>query len=338
MSNKLIIRHLMYDNIRLILPYPFESEPEKDTFCTRFNLFVKDEKKGILHNKGYEGLEQNKGIYIKIELPTAKKNGTISLSFSLHKFYNAMKHKQLFNYDDFNFESANEAYILLTDLLKIDLSTALVKAFEVGINIITPTDTDDYMKELNRITVNGRQMRILEDLHYKEYKQYSTNKDKDKRIIYIFYNKTFEARSKLKDTAKRENVPDNILRIEKDTHRPSEKVYFRQLFETNFQQMTKHEFKQRFVDDLEFEAHYFKTKDISTIQYEIIKSIEKIGVEQTLTNQKALLKMGEISIKKHRYFKELLNEIVTKNIKLEKQISENAKTLKQLIINKIECI
>jgi len=338
MSNKLIIRHLMYDNIRLILPYPFTSEPEKDTFCTRFNLFVKDEKKGILHNKGYEGLEQNKGIYIKIDLPTAKKNGNISLSFSLHKFYNAMKYKQLFNYDDFNFESANEAYKLLTDFIKIDISTSLVKAFEVGINIITPTDPDDYMRELHRITVNGRQMRILEDLHYKEYKQYSTNKDKDKRIVYIFYNKTFEARSKLKDIEKKDNVPDNVLRIERDTHRPAEKVYFGQLFEANFQKMTKHEFRQRFVDDLEYQSSYIKTKDITSLQLEIIKSIDIIGAKKTLLNKKILLQNGTITPKQYQFFRETLNKITAKNMKYEKQISKTAEIIKQLIFNKINNI
>ncbi|MDD4992152.1 MAG: hypothetical protein PHR83_07975 [Paludibacter sp.] len=328
----------MYDNIRLLLPYPFASKPEQETFCTRFNLFVKDEKKGILHNKGYEGMKQNKGLYIKIELPTSGRKGSFSISFSLHKFYNSVKNGDLYNYDDFNFESANEANQLLTDFLKIDLSTALVKAFEVGINIITPTDPDHYMRELNRITVNGRQMRILEDLHYKEYKQYSTNKDKDKRIVYIFYNKTFEARSKLKDKERRETIPDNVLRVEKDTHRPSEKVYFRQLFDPNFQQMTKYEFKQRFVEDLEFETHYFKTKDITNVQYEIIKSIDKIGAEQTLINQKALLKMGAISNKKYRWFKEQFDEIEAKNMKLDKQISKTSETFKYLIISKINDI
>lgn len=194
------------------------------------------------------------------------------------------------------------------------------------------------MKELHRITVNGRQMRILEDLHYKEYKQYSTNKDKDKRIIYIFYNKTFEARSKLKDTAKRENVPDNVLRIEKDTHRPSEKVYFRQLFEPNFQQLTKHEFKQRFVDDLEFESSYIKTKDISTIQLKIIESIDTIGVEKTLLAKKNLLQNGIITPRQYQFFRETMNEITAKNMTVEKKISKTAEILKQLIINKINDI
>ncbi len=335
MSNELIIKLLMYDNIRIVAPYPFESEPERETFCTRFNLFVKDEKKGILHNKGYEGMKQNKGLYIKIELPTTGRKGSFAISFSLHKFYNSMVNNELYNYDNFDFDKANTAFKLLTDLLKIDLSRAMVKAFEVGLNIITPSDPDQYLSELNRITVNGRQMRILEDLHYKEYKQYSTNKDKDKRIVYIFYNKTFEARSKQKDIVKRENIPDNVLRIEKDTTRPMEKIYFGQMFEPNFQRMTKHEFKERFVSDLKFKAHYIKPNELSKYHFELSKSIDLIGIEETKNKQIKLLESGLMSERQFKYFKKNIKEIENKKIELTKTISKTAEQLKQLIINKL---
>ena len=42
--NLLKVNSFMYDNIRLLMPYPFKDEPEKETFCKRFGLFVKDEK------------------------------------------------------------------------------------------------------------------------------------------------------------------------------------------------------------------------------------------------------------------------------------------------------
>ncbi len=326
----------MYDNIRLLLPYPFTYELERETFCKRFNLFIKDEKKGILHNKGYEGLGQNKGIYIKIELPLEKRKGTLSISLSLHKFYNAMINNDLRNYDYFSFDNANEAYRLLSDLLKIDLSMSVVKQFEVGINIETKTDPDEYMRELSLITVKARKMRIIEDLHYKEYKQYSTHKDRDKRIIYIFYNKTFEARSKQKDVVKRENIPENILRIEKDTHRPVEKIYFYQLFEPVFQQLTKQEFKQRFVEDLEYKAHYIKTKDINKIQLDVIETIESVGTEKAIQEQKELVKQGIKTKRQLQYFMKQVKEITEKGIKAESRISKIAEITKCMIINTLE--
>jgi len=213
---------------------------------------------------------------------------------------------------------------------------AVVKQFEVGINIVTETAPDEYMRELSLIKVKARKMRIIEDLHYKEYKQYSTHKDRDKRIIYIFYNKTFEAWSKQKDTEKRENIPENILRIEKDTHRPVEKVYFYQLFEPIFQQLTKHEFKQRFVDDLEYKAHYIKTSNINKIQLDIIETIENVGAEKAIQEQKELVKQGIKTKRQLQYFVKQVKEITEKGIKAECRISKIAEQTKLLIINKLE--
>jgi len=335
MQNKLKISGLMYDNIRLTTPYNFENEQERDTFCVRFGLFVKDEKRGIWHNKGYESLSQNKGIYIRIEAPTANRKGNISISLSLHKFYNKTVNNEYFNYNDFSFDNANRAYLAICELLPLNIESATVKAFEVGINIITPSDPEEFMKELSLINVKAREMRIIEDLHFKEYKQFSTHKDKDKRVIYIFYNKTFEARSKLKDTEKRETVPDNILRIEKDTHRPNEKILFCQLFDPVQQQIIKNEFQQSFVSDLEYKSFYIKTKDISKLQLEIIQSIDNKGIEKTLSEKKELLKNKYITKMQYQFFRETLNEIVQKDIKPQKKISPKAETMKQLIISKL---
>lgn len=326
----------MYDNIRLLLTYPFDNEPDRETFCNRFGLFVKDEKKGILHNKGYETLEQNKGIYIRIELPTAKRKGNISISLSLHKFYNKIVKNGYYNYDDFSFNHANKAYKELTELITIDISMAAVKAFEVGINVVTPNNPDDYMKELSCISVKAREMRIIEDLHYKEYKQYSTNKDKDKRIIYIFYNKTFEARSKTKDIEKRENIPENILRIEKDTHRPIEKLYLWQLFDPVHQKSIKCEFEQRFINDLQYTNSYIKPKELTDYQYSYWKEIQQIGTEKLKERQKKLYELNEITKRQYYFSINTINDISEKNISPQIIISKAGETLKQLIMCKLE--
>lgn len=333
--NLLKANSLMYDNIRLLMPYPFKDETDRETFCNRFGLFVKDEKKKVLHNKGYESLEQNKGIYIKIELPTGKRKGNISLSFSLHKFYNAMNKRGLYNYDDFDFCKANEANQLLAGLLNIDLSTAIVKKYEIGINITTTGNPDEYMRELSLIRVKAREMRIIEDLHYKEYKQYSTHKDKDKRIIYIFYNKTFEARSKIKDIEKRETIPENILRVEKDTHRPIEKVCFSQLFDPVYQQLTKQEFKQRFVMDLTYKGTPTKTKNITAKQLQIWEQLQEKGEAEIKQHYENLCKQGAITKRQYYYSIQQIEEINMKKIQPIITISKNAKELKELIISKL---
>lgn len=328
----------MYDNIRLLMPYPFKDVPDRGRFCSRFGLFVKDEKKKILHNKGYETLNQNKGIYIKIELPTEKRKGNILLSFSLHKFYNAMKSKGMYNYNDFDFIRANDAGQMIRELLNIDLSTAIVKKFEIGINIVTMGDPDEYMKELSMIRVKAREMRIIEDLHYKEFKQFSTHKDRDKRIIYIFYNKTFEARSKTKDIEKRATIPDNILRVEKDTHRPIEKIFFNQLFNPVYQQLLKQEFKQRFVLDLTYKGTPTKTKDITAKQLQIWEQLQEKGEAEIKQHYENLCKQGAITKRQYYYSIQQIEEINRKKIQPIITISKNAKELKKLIISKLNDI
>ena len=326
----------MYDNIRLLLPYPFKTENDLNTFCKRFGLFVKDEKKGILHNKGYETLEQNRGIYIRLEMPTQKRKGNVAFSFSLHKFYNSSQNKGLSNFNDFSFKQANEAYKMLTELMPIDVSKAVVKKYEVGINIATTGNPDDYMKELNLVKVKDREMRIIEDLHYREYKQYSTHKDKGKRIVYIFYNKTFEARSKQKDPDKRDNIPDNILRAEKDNRRPMEKIYFSQLFNPAFQQLTKNEFRKRFVSDLHYKAYPVKTKGITTKQLELWKLIQEKGEAETLEHYQTLFNQGAITRDQLRYVKNNIKLLLDEKIQPDISISKNAKRLKQMIIDKLK--
>ncbi len=327
----------MYDHIKLMLYNPFVNDTEKQLFIKRFALNVKDESKGIFHNKGHETLEQNKGIFIRYEQGTINRpKSLLTFSFSLHKFYNYNKNGSMYNYNSFNFSEANKAFLMFNSLININLDKAVVKKFEVGINVICDESPDEYLKELNRIKVQGKDMRIIEDLHYKEYKQFSTHKHKDKRIIYIFYNKTFEVRSKIKAAEKRDEIPDNILRVERDTHRPFELIYWNTLFNPVFQQLAKQEFKQRFVDDLEYKAYPVKTKGITNKQLEIIERIENEGFEGAIKAEREYLKTGRITKKQLRYFIEKAKEITEKGIKSEKQTSEKAKKVKQLIINELE--
>ncbi len=316
---------------------PFVNDTERQLFIKRFALNVKDESKGIYHNKGHETLEQNKGIFIRYEHGTINSpKSLLTFSFSLHKFYNYNKAGSMYNYNSFNFSEANKAFIMFNKLINIDLNRAVVKKFEVGINILCDESPDEYLKELHRIKVQGKDMRIIEDLHYKEYKQFSTHKHKDKRIIYIFYNKTFEVRSKIKAAEKRDEIPDNILRVERDTHRPFELIYWNTLFNPVFQQITKQEFKQRFVHDLEYKTYPVKTKGISNKQLEIIERIENEGFERAIKAEKERLKTGQITKRQFQYFKQQAHTITDKGIKSERQISEKAINVKRLIINELD--
>lgn len=314
----------MYDNLRLIMSEPFRNEAERTGFISRFALFVQDDKKGIYHNKGYETLSQNKGLYIRLEAGTGLGRGRLILCFSLHKFYNAMRTGKLFNYNPFSFAEANEASRMLSGLLGFDLSEAVVKKYEIGINVPTEKPPEIYMQELDYIEIKGRQYRIIEDRRHKEYKLYGTHSEKGKRIVYIFYDKTYEARSKIKDEARRQEVPENILRVEMDVQRPSEKVLFSSLFNPSYQAMLLREFRQRFTADLHYRELPVKLTGLTGKQMEVYRSLCEIGNTGTIEYYKSLWQRKFISRDQYRYALSILDEIGKKLIKLPVSISIDA--------------
>lgn len=303
---------------------PFRSETERTGFISRFALFVKDEKKGIYHNKGYETLGQNKGLYIRLEVGTGLGRGRLTLSFSLHKFYNAMRTGKLFNYTPFSFQEANEASRMLSGLLGLDLSQAVVKKYEIGINIPTEKPPETYMKELEYIEIKGRQYRILEERKYKEYKLFGTHSEKGKRIAYIFYDKTYEARSKLKNEARRQEVPENILRIEMDVQRPTEKILFSRLFDPTYQAMLYGEFRQRFTGDLHYKGLPVKQPGLTSKQTDMYKQVCDRGEVGAVEHYKELYQRKIISRDQYRYTVSMLATIREKVSGLRMSISLDA--------------
>lgn len=314
----------MYDNLRLMMSEPFRSETEREGFISRFALFVKDEKKGIYHNKGYETLSQNKGIYIRFEVGTGLGRGRIVLCFSLHKFYNAMRTGRLFNYNRFGFDEATEASRMLCGLLGLDLSEAVVKKYEIGINIHTEKPPETYMRELDFIGIKGRQYRIIEDRKHKEYKLYGTHSEKGKRIVYLFYDKTYEARSKLKDETRRLEVPENILRVEIDVQRPTEKILFSRLFDPVYQSMLKREFRQRFTCDLHYKELPVKLTGLTGKQMEVYRYLCEMGETDTIEYYRSLWKRKFISRDQYRYAVSTLATIQQRILKLPVSISPEA--------------
>jgi len=320
----------MYDNIRLLLKNPFTDNQTRDAFCTRFELETKNEKLNIYHNKGSSNLSQNKGIFLKLT------ENSLSIRFSLHKFYNYDLYGKPFNHNDFDFKEAKKAAEKLRIMFAsyFDIMQATVKEYEVGANVITSDDPDIYLKELKQINIHGRVLRITDDVYYKEYKQYSTNREKDKRIIYIFYNKTFEARSKAKE-ADRPNIPANVLRFEKDNKRPVEKIKFNRMFENDFIQLTVKEFEQRFTNDLEYKGMPEKPENMTRAEHNLLCLIHEKGTDGAKAHLKIKLSNGRV--KKSYYYETLRMIDKINNIlpSVETTVTKHAAELNNLIINKI---
>ena len=325
----------MYDNIKLTLPNAFTDNSKRDEFCTRFELFVRDEQKGIYRNDTYQGLKQCKGVYISFN---TKKN-KLFFNFSLHKFYNYSIYGKPFNYNDFDFKEAKIAAAKIDAMFTqyFDIMQASVNCYEVGTNVITSEEPIFYLQELKQINVQARIIRIIEDRHYKEYQQYGTHRDKDKRVVYIFYNKTFEARSKA-DKADRKEIPDNILRLEKDNRRTEEKISFARLFENDFIEQTTKEFKKRFTEDLDYKGQPVQPDNMKKAEYRLFCLLNEKGADGAKNSLKT--DFTERRISRALYYDNIktIDKLNKHYPKIETTITKRAAELNNLIISKINTV
>ena len=251
----------MYDHIRLQLPVVFKEATDLKEFCDRYLMFEEVKQLRSYNNGAFKDLKQNSGVYIKLRLtePRAKSQeagacieGKLTMSFSLHKFYNFCVLGEYLNWDDFTWWKANRAKTLLMDFFPmLDFSRAKVTTYEVGINIQLPQCPDEYFDKMVELQVKERTYPVIHDRHEREFKQYGTT-TKGKRISYVWYNKTFEARSKMRSNLERYVVPENIMRCEKDNRIPMQQTMFLDLFKKDFQKLTANEFRKRFMDDIFF--------------------------------------------------------------------------------------
>lgn len=254
----------MYDHIRLQLPHTFEDDTARKEFCERYLMYEEVKQLRSYNNGAFKDLKQNRGVYIKLRVTEAiskqqsvsgkqqEMEAKITMSFSLHKFYNFCTLGEYLNWDDFTWWKANRAKTLLLDFFPmLDFSRAKVTTYEVGINIQLPQCPDEYFDKMRELQVKERTYPVIHDRHEKEYKQYGTT-TKGKRISYVWYNKTFEARSKMRSNLERYVVPENIMRCEKDNRIPMQQTMFFDLFKKDFQKLTANEFRKRFMDDIFF--------------------------------------------------------------------------------------
>jgi hypothetical protein len=265
------------------------------------------------------------------------KNRKLTLEFSLHKVYNYFVFGKQFNYNDFTLTEAKQAAAWLAEMFNpyFDIMIAAVKKYEIGINVLTSESPDLYLRELKQMNVYAKVLPIKEDIHYKEYKQFSTQRDRNKRIIYIFYNKTFEARSKERNLAERANIPENLVRVEKDNKRPVEKILFARLFDIDYQQLTINEFKQRFCNDLEYKGIPIKPENMKYTDYEMLCLIYDKGTDGANAKIRADFENG--SIPQRMYYRKLqiIKQISKRVPEVKITYSRRAIELNNLIISKI---
>lgn len=318
----------MYDNIKIRFEYPF-TDSELMEFCSRHNL-EHIEGSGKYRSGTARNLKQGKGVFVKLDMQ-AEGKGTVRVECSLHKLYNEITTGNRQNWNDFDFGKAREAAEYLSGFVGLDISRADVVSYEVGINVQTTQPPEVYLRQLECIVVKFREIRIMEDPKFKEYKQYTTNKSKDKRIVYVFYDKTHEQRSKSGGG----NVPDNILRIEMKCKRTDKGLKFCTLFETGFQKEVLADFAFKIVDCLKYQSQQREPRRLTSLQFEIYKAIRRHGVKRERETARQRYKAGKMTRGEYQYRIELIGEVSKIKEDLE-SVTDEVNELKQLTINKLE--
>jgi hypothetical protein len=339
----------MYDYIKLRIPYSFKNADEQAAFCTRYGLHEVNEVLKIWNNADFKDLTQNRGIYVRLQQKRLEdRSGTVTLSFSLHKFYNLCMIREGLNWDDFTFAKANRAKNLLCKFFPmLDFSQAVVTKYEVGLNVQCSVKPELIMAQIERIVVKGREYRIIEDRSQPENKEFGSHM-KNKRIIYNFYDKTYEALSKQKSYKMYYVIPENILRCEKDNHRLSQKTMFFDLFKKEFQQRTRNEFRQRFVSDIFFKeivpTQVPKIIDgLTRTENKIFNDILMMGQDEVLKALEARYGRGETP--RNTYFrrKREIKKVVEQFPELIKKLQETEtiffeEDYKQLVLGKLSML
>ena len=318
----------MYDNIKIRFEYPF-TDSELMEFCSRHNL-EHIEGSGKYRSGTARNLKQGKGVFVKLDMQTAGK-GTVRVECSLHKLYNEITTGNRQNWNDFDFGKAREAAEYLSGFVGLDISRADVVSYEIGINVQTTQPPEVYLRQLECIVVKFREIRIMEDPKYKEYKQFTTNKSKDKRIVYVFYDKTHEQRGKSGGG----NVPDNILRIEMKCKRTDKGLKFCTLFDTDFQNEVLADFAFKIVDCLKYQSQQREPRKLTSLQFETYKAIRRHGVKRERETARQRYKAGKMSKDQYYYKLNVIGEVSKVKEDLE-DIKAEGKELKQLISNKLE--
>lgn len=118
-------------------PAILEANPLLD-FYDNINLSTGEIKTTNRHGQRIEPFKNAlyKGLEFKIY-----DNGTITLSGSLHKYWNNGAH----NYNDFNFDAFTDVLNDLKSKFNIVLENCIIKCLEVGINIIPPIPTNQIL-------------------------------------------------------------------------------------------------------------------------------------------------------------------------------------------------
>lgn len=244
------------------------------------------------------------GISIKIQ------RNVLTLSTSLHKYWNDRNYGRLRNDNIFTISEAKSAFEMLLFENRLKASETKVILFEVGLNMHVSYNPLTFIELVKYMPLKNdkKQDKIMFiDANFSINRQKTSEKHKDFRVYYKIYDKGWEINDKArtKNQEPRIKKDDNILRIETVYRRNS--VLSNKLFsDANINRLVKNFYKN--WKDLFFFREVRAYKGARKSEIDRIKMIVNLGAEEYLKLTKEEFRNKKITEKQCRTIKESIRD------------------------------
>jgi hypothetical protein len=240
------------------------------------------------------------GIYIKID-----RDNKLTIKGSLHKYFNFLETKKMFNDNRFTMYQANETLLKLIENTGFESNNMFVTSYEVGANIQVETDPKTILEQITSISVfddlsNKKEMFV--NASYKDKRHITTYKHRGIRVYYKMYDKYFEMQDKRKPTPN----DKHLIRIE-TVNKKTEKTLL-----VDFMTIENlHKIKKQFIkkwNNLNFDFVIDAPKGTHNNKRNLAKEIILTGKQTVIENYKLQKLERKIPTKIYRNIIAFCNE------------------------------
>lgn len=275
-------------------------------------------------------LSKISGIEVKIyKLKKADNKFTMTMSLSLHKYWERRKYGKLRNDTLFTISEARAAFDDLLFENGLIYEKVRITFFEIGLNLPVSYDPIEFIELVNYIGITEKLMFV--DANYNKDRQRTTLKPKQYRKYYKIYDKGWEMAEKRRTPIDDERKPHaNILRIETVYRRQNERSdkFFT---EDNLNRIVK----RFWIDwkDLFFFRQIRAQKGRRNSEKQRAYKLVNSSPESYLSEAKNELKLKKITEKEYRTIREFIRDYNEEDGRFKTIITKHEKEYNRLIIS-----
>ncbi len=307
-----------------------------NAFFSHFCMYESGRVAGAFSNGGNEDLEQCQGLHVKRVPPSNRNRDTLQFRISLHKYWNRINGKGSKNFSRF---TVNELCLALRHLngelstFRVDIMDAKIKAFEFGLNLQMKDAPAKYTRLIQSLNYQDRFYKIVPDPNFREGKQSSSYRNKDRRIFFVIYDKTEEVRAKERDKNKRAAVSENLIRVEVKRRRVRGLTISQLLTDKEIRRM-KDTLTEVFFQNINFQR-YYRSKELCGTELEVYANLIGLGINGAIDNYTEKRDTGQLSDRQLRTRKSMVRRLNKLKFKPKPFPSEREKEFKGLIISEL---